>query len=428
MTEKLKTLSQITGKNDKIQFIKDNREDNEFLTLLNLRLNPFHSYKIKQELYIPDNEDTSLTLKEFTNHCMKLNEAAINQELRDETAHMLSRAHNYDQEILHGIITKSFTLGVSEVSVNKAMGMKYIPTFDVMLASPMKDNIKFPTIAQLKLDGVRVIAIKEDYNVTLFTRQGRKLYFPLIEKAVRELVGEDDLVLDGELTHSQRTLVSGTCNKNMKSGYQEGSDDFLLYTVFDEMTVEQFATQSCDVVQSERTKSLERRFVGVTPHRIELVKSQIINTPEKLKGISNEYIAAGEEGVIAKDPNALYAFKRSTAWQKLKAINSTTLRVVGVAGGKGKRKGKVGALICESEEGTVKVNVGSGLSDELIDVFTAVPPIDKFIEVHYNVLIENDEGFSLFLPRYVETRIDKTEADTFRKMEGEHIGTIEYKL
>ena len=78
---------------------------------------------------------------------------------------------------------------------------------------------------------------------------------------------------------------------------------------------------------------------------------------DKLMAINNAYINDGFEGSIVKDPKGLYAFKRSTCWLKLKAVNSITLEVTDVEMGKGKREGKIGALICKSKCSQINVKL-----------------------------------------------------------------------
>ena len=82
---------------------------------------------------------------------------------------------------------------------------------------------------------------------------------------------------------------------------------------------------------------------------------------------------------------------------------------VGVQPGIGKYEGMIGALLCESEDGVIKVSVGSGLKDDdrLTDVYTG-----KIISVKYNERITNKAGEqSLFLPIFHQLREDKDVAD-----------------
>ena len=71
---------------------------------------------------------------------------------------------------------------------------------------------------------------------------------------------------------------------------------------------------------------------------------------------------------------------------------------------------------CQSSDGKLKVNVGSGFTDKQRE---QEPPIGKIITVKANDLIDKRESdvYSLFLPIYVETRLDKSEADAIERIQ-----------
>ena len=103
--------------------------------------------------------------------------------------------------------------------------------------------------------------------------------------------------------------------------------------------------------------------------------------------------------------------KRAKHQVKFKAELDCDLRVVGWEEGTGKNVGRLGALVCESEDGDICVNVGSGYSDEQRTSFTKAM-IGSVITVMYNARITERSGEqSLFLPRFVEVRLDKNKAD-----------------
>ena len=97
----------------------------------------------------------------------------------------------------------------------------------------------------------------------------------------------------------------------------------------------------------------------------------------------------------------------------MKAELSTSLRVVGYQTGSGKYEGLLGALVCETEDGKVRVNVGTGFSDELRKELIPDNTLDKIVEVLYNARISKKNGGkdSLFLPRFIGFREDKNVAD-----------------
>jgi len=73
----------------------------------------------------------------------------------------------------------------------------------------------------------------------------------------------------------------------------------------------------------------------------------------------------------------------------------------------------LGAILCESADGIVKVSVGSGFTDAHRKNYWKENLVDRIVAVKYNSRIKNKAGEdSLFLPVFVELRDDKDEADS----------------
>jgi DNA ligase-1 len=128
-----------------------------------------------------------------------------------------------------------------------------------------------------------------------------------------------------------------------------------------------------------------------------------------------EYLSLGYEGIILKDGSGVWEDKRAKHQIKFKGELECDLKIVAVEEGSGKYAGMLGALICESSDGVVKVSVGSGLTDEhRINLWHIKREIlDKIVAVKYNMRTKNKAGEeSLFLPIFIEVRDDKTVADS----------------
>jgi len=426
---KLENLAALRGSKAKQQYVKDNKDDKDFLQLLKFRLSPYYTFK--QSKF---NEyrmlEPKTTFDDIVQHLELLNNSNINDKLRKTTISLLQQSDVSVVETLEGIITKTLPLGIAS-GVNKALGYQLIPEFKCMLAKGLDvKKIKFPVIIELKLDGVRCIARCKDGECTLVTREGRSLNFPNIEREVLRLAGTEELTFDGELITESRTGISGIVNKNLKGTSAKDIDLSINYVMFDVLPTETFDNHGKSDTQEERTLELQKRFADFNPQRLKIVQSTKVVDMGALTTINSLYISKGEEGSIVKNPKALYKFGRSDAWQKMKQENSTSLTVTGVTKGKGKREGMIGALICETSDGLLSVEVGSGMSDEEIKQFTEDTPIGKIVEVHYNVLIssKSKDTLSLFLPRFKSgdiIRADKTEADSLDKIKSEHIGAMQ---
>ena len=73
----------------------------------------------------------------------------------------------------------------------------------------------------------------------------------------------------------------------------------------------------------------------------------------------------------------------------------------------------LGAIVCESSDGIVKVNVGSGFNDAHRKSLKKKDLVGKVVAIKYNARIKNKLGDeSLFLPIFIEVREDKDVADS----------------
>jgi DNA ligase-1 len=140
---------------------------------------------------------------------------------------------------------------------------------------------------------------------------------------------------------------------------------------------------------------------------------------EEVNVIYGVIISNGGEGVILKPENHVYECKRSKNWVKLKQIQDCDLEITGWFPGEGKREGFIGGFICKDVSGTLEVRIGSGFTDkDLHDLSKdADSLIGKIAAIQYNEPITDKfGGRSLFLPRFIEIRNDKVQADDMSKM------------
>ena len=116
-------------------------------------------------------------------------------------------------------------------------------------------------------------------------------------------------------------------------------------------------------------------------------------------------VEGGYEGVMIKNLDAGYTCKRSHDWLKMKPFIEVSLTVKATEEGTGRNVGKLGALVCEgTDDGKdIKVNVGSGLSDDQRDSFWTDKEalIGQVAEVRADAITQNQDGtYSLRFPRF----------------------------
>jgi DNA ligase-1 len=126
---------------------------------------------------------------------------------------------------------------------------------------------------------------------------------------------------------------------------------------------------------------------------IKILPQTICKSTKHLKQVLDEVEAKGAEGLVVRDPKALYEGKRSSHALKVKSSQDDECKVTGYTKGQGKFEGLVGALLCEWRGKTLKI--GSGLSDE---ERRNPPVLDANITFKYNGLTKyGNPKFPVFL-------------------------------
>jgi len=313
------------------------------------------------------------------------------------------------------ILIKDLRCGVSEKTVNKVK-KNAVPVFECMLAHDGANHEKKITGVRLiepKLDGVRCITIVnyEARTVVQYTRNGKILEnFSHISDSL--LANIDDLgrsfVLDGE-------VVSSSFQSLMKQVHRKDdvkAQDARLM-LFDIIPLSEFQKGKSVMGQKRRTallKTLKPIFnkcenIDVI-NQIEIDLNSYVGELQ-FKEFNKEAIENGFEGIMIKDPNAPYECKRSTSWLKQKPFIEVSLTVLETEEGTGRNEGKMGALVCEgTEDGKlIKVNVGSGFSDEDRDEFWSCKVDGQVVEVRADAITQNQDGtYSLRFPRFLRFR------------------------
>ncbi len=98
-----------------------------------------------------------------------------------------------------------------------------------------------------------------------------------------------------------------------------------------------------------------------TPH-LKAVKQFKVNDEATLYKLLNQIVAQGGEGLMLHRADAAYLTGRSDVLLKLKLLYDAEATVIAYTAGKGKYKGKLGALEVQTQEG-IRFKLGSGFTD-----------------------------------------------------------------
>ena len=387
--------------------------------------NPFHVFGVRQ---VP--ETTGLTGRNnpwpaFWGLLESLRTRSVTgHAARDAIASM---SEQFDSEEWNGlcrrVIIKDLRCGISEKTLNKILGKTEwkIPVFTCQLATDSNDHAnKMTGIKRIecKLDGVRVLALCSKNRVTLYSRNGKIFEnFPDIEAQLDRIKHRISLeikggpfVLDGEIVgESFQALMKQAQRKdNVKT--QDMS-----YYIFDVIPLADFERGYWNAQQHKRTHILEvnKAEIEAEPNlRIMPGMDVDLGTAQGqdvMRRFADDAVAAGYEGIMIKSVDAPYECRRSSFWMKWKPVMTVDLNIVGFEEGTGRNAGRLGAIICEGTDNDrdIRVNVGSGLSDENRDEYwhSRDDLVGRVVEVAADAVTQNQDGtYSLRFPRFVRFR------------------------
>lgn len=414
-----------------------NKNNKDLQRAIKLALDPLISFYIRKipEYKATGNAKLSDAMNTLENEFATRNftgNAAI--ELLTSILESLNEA---DASVIEKIIKKDLRCGVSEATANK-IWPQLVSTYPVMLASgfdqKLVDKIKFPAYCQLKLDGMRFNAIVRNGIVEYRSRNGKELNIPskLFSDALLKLADlyGADYVFDGELLvvdsagkPLDRKTGNGILSKGVKGTMSDKEASMVRVTLWDAIPFTGFQAGVYKIPYNERFMKLMQNIdflkgVSAIGHLVDIVWTKEINTQLEAQTIFEKFLADGQEGTILKSKTNIWEDKRSKEQIKFKGELECDLVVVGWEEGTGKNVGRLGALVCESSDGLIQVNVGSGYSDEQRKEYTKKYTNGKIVTVKYNARIKDrgDGVERLFLPTFIEMREDKNEADSSKRI------------
>jgi len=302
-------------------------------------------------------------------------------------------------------------------------------------------------ICQLKSDGIFSYIIKQNDEVSLLTRAGTTWSSKELTIVMQNfpndtvLVGEA-LIKDGDKFLDRKTgnglinsfikryttsdsliekieQASEKAKTKLKVKFAENMDEWnyteehLHFSLWDMISVEEFEKGFSGNTYQKRFTELNYLLSKcIMGEKLSIIPSVNVGTVEEAMEYANAYMQQGLEGAILKSPNLLFENKTSRLAVKIKAELDCDLKVIGYEIGTGKYENMIGSLICESADGELLVNVGTGLTDKDRSIpFSNY--LDKIVTIKYNERIKAKDSskYSLFLPVFIEIREDKTEAD-----------------
>jgi len=341
--------------------------------------------------------------------------------------------------------------GVQVKTINnvfKQLNLKPIAKFSLQLCGKIDvydekavaKKLCFPCSMECKYDGIRIQAEvfpieiefedidgrpleKEEMHCRLTSRRGkdRTDMYPEIVKDLKMFFFGQHVILDGEViadsfqqltrldNKSRRRYIIWDILNDEKLNYLSRWDN--LVSITEEVGIKRIN------IKEETNDSAKLNAESC----ICLVEHYSCNNIKELQEYYEDLNSRGEEGIIIKLDDKVYNRNSRNHMFKCKKVFDADLQIIGWKYGEGKRANKVATLKLVDASGTIWVDVGSGINDEMCEELTsqvedsnfAIPEeepefMNKICEILYN---EKTETGSLRFPRFIRIRNDKDEAD-----------------
>lgn len=277
-------------------------------------------------------------------------------------------------EFFNNVIIKNVILGC-DVKILNSVWKGLIPTFSVGLCDVYYKNPKLVDgtkdfILDSKTDGCRCVAIKENGNVRLVSRQGKSwLGMVEIENALKESP-YDNIVFDSEITilnpqnypskdvYKMTTKIVSTKDEE-KHGLQ--------LNCFDYMTLDEWNKQESKCPCIERKSQLEEIIKNInSPYLVYVENLYVGHDVNKIEEFMSGIVREKDmEGLVLKFCLSKYEWKRSKNWLKIKQMDELDAYIVGYTEGKNQLSNMLGTFICEIDHptfGKLHFDCGSGYS------------------------------------------------------------------
>jgi len=212
-----------------------------------------------------------------------------------------------------------------------------------------------------KRNGYRCITLVQNGKAELLTSTGLPhwnvdhIRAELEKAAVLYPATCDNTMLDGEVMHD--SLDFDTAGGILRKHEPDERSLGFYYHVWDCMGADEFIKKECS-----RPLVNRKMILGLTILSIKESGSIYVSLNPSFRGKLSEIveyakkfvIEMGEEGVVAKDVQGLYQFRKSGVWLKWKPkfledgliqnMHDADMTIIGAVEGRGKHKGKLGAL------------------------------------------------------------------------------------
>lgn len=425
--KKVLHLGSLTSGKEKEAYLKEHAGDTIFRTMLKWLLDDMITTGISAKKINKDVGDGDFqqiaTFMDMLSY-IKQNNTGRDYDVR--TTQVFINSFDVEEEFmafLKKFLTKELKCGISAKTYNKIFKNDKIYVFNLMLAKKYEDQMKKVigkafTITQ-KLDGNRLIIIKEKSKITAYTRNGKPMEGILeIFADIMRNVPYTNIVFDGELLAKNYDNLRSDdlfrLTMKLCRTKDENKTD-LDYHVFDVLPLEDFIAGKCEDDFRKRKESLTEIINSGDFKHVKLVEDLYVGEDiSKIDEFLRDAIERGEEGVMVNLNDAPYECKRTDSILKVKQMDTFDLRVISAYEGEGKLEGTLGGVVVEFEVDGEKhtTSCGSGFKENERHIIWNNKDVivGKIAEIqHFGITKNQQGGYGLRFPVFLQIRTDKDE-------------------
>jgi DNA ligase-1 len=436
----LKSLENTAGSNAKLDILRKNAPMETLKQCFRMALEPHINFFIKKIPAIKSYSGT-MTLVQALDELPKFfNRELTGHAARDHVAKILGSLTEEDAYVFKRVLGRDMKCGVSVSSVNK-IWKNMIATYAYMRCClPSGSNIKkFPwkkgIYIQTKMDGMFSNNIAKPGSTDILSRAGSPFpaeFAPALRSELANLQtalgGDEGINVHGELLvwdyAEKKYLSRKTGNGMLNSCLQDGDFDSQKYdvhvVVWDYVPLTNWLNKTdYNVAYSERFTKLLDKIKEIGAVKIIPVNTHIVYSKAEAMEIYRILRKAGEEGAVLKNPDMIWENSTSKDQVKMKVVFEVELEITHLNPGNGKNEELFGSIGGKSSDGELVVSA-SGITDDdrkyIYDIRDRLPGMIMTVEGGDLVTSEGKTTMSIFLPRFIELRLDKTEANSMEEI------------
>ena len=273
------------------------------------------------------------------------------------------------------------------------------------------EGVKYPySLYSRKLDGLRAY-YKDGVAISRTNKPHKTEPLAHITAQLKQFVDYDAWVYDGEIIYlnPDGTEDFTKAISLARSDNRTPECDNLYYCIFDMIQKEAFENKTPDVATFKDEYTRMKAHLGIVEEKRDwyvtsqpniLLLKQVDET--ELEELQQNRIKYNYEGIMIRNADAHYEYKRSNNIRKIKEMQDTEVKLLGMEAGTGKFANTLGAMVADYNGYELKI--GSGFSDEQRKHYWQHRDeyVGKYVKVKYFEKTVNQQGgeslrFPIFL-------------------------------